>query len=166
MHLRMGTGMATAREGYAHQHATARRVTIGPSQNNGGRTCAQNEEDYGCDCSGCACLLDTTPVPSVTPAPSPPASFEVESGDCTVWGACFYSPGFPNDYGNDQSCAISVLAGGVLMVESFELEDHWLVRLRCSQYRRGKLLRGDRPRRCCCHRRIDGHFQQRRRRCG
>jgi hypothetical protein len=69
-----------------------------------------------------------TPVPSITPAPSPnPTSpfFEIESGACTAVGACFHSPGFPNDYGNYEFCAISPLVDGILAVESFELDEDY-----------------------------------------
>ena len=50
--------------------------------------------------------------------------FEVESGQCTASGNCFYSPGFPSSYANDDACVINALFGGTLSVKSFELESY------------------------------------------
>jgi hypothetical protein len=54
--------------------------------------------------------------PGFTPA------FEVTQGDCTSDGSCFTSPGWPNRYGNMQTCRITVNYDLYLKVESFQTE--------------------------------------------
>ena len=35
------------------------------------------------------------------------AGFKLSSGGCEVSGGCFYSPGYPSNYGNDERCEIA-----------------------------------------------------------
>ena len=45
-------------------------------------------------------------------------------GGCTVDGDCFYSPNYPEDYGNHATCTITALADGNLTVVDFAVESH------------------------------------------
>jgi len=52
-------------------------------------------------------------------APFELLQFEGDVGSCVIDGSCFYSPGFPSDYGPDKRCEFKVVSKTVLDVISF-----------------------------------------------
>lgn len=44
------------------------------------------------------------------------------TGSCTTTNNCFYSPNYPDDYDNDDSCNIFPQRSGTLIVEDFDVE--------------------------------------------
>ena len=78
------------------------------------------------------CMLDDPP-PSATPTPAPTpegcdaAAFSIDSGDCTVCGACFHTPNYLSggDYDHSASCTITPLQDGYLSVLDFHIEGYF-----------------------------------------
>ena len=54
-------------------------------------------------------------------------TFAVASGPCTVTagGACFRSPNYPNDYGENEDCAITVFGAGSVRATAFNAESNF-----------------------------------------
>jgi len=71
---------------------------------------------------------EPTHDPTHDPTPQPIYNnnnyFEVSSGSCTSDGSCIYSPNYPLNYGNDQSCTFDVCISNVLDVVFFSTEEN------------------------------------------
>jgi hypothetical protein len=67
-----------------------------------------------------------TPAPTATFLPTVYTAeiFQLNSGSCTLdaTSTCFYSPNYPSNYGDGDSCSITVLHGATLSVDYFLLE--------------------------------------------
>jgi len=104
-------------------------VTDGSAANNASCACGTN---VCTDSNGLVCNSPTDtcshPPCTVTDGSAANNAICASGSGCTIIGNCFESLNFPNDYGSDESCSVTVqrvLAGETLYSVAFNTESWW-----------------------------------------
>ncbi|CAK0883555.1 unnamed protein product [Prorocentrum cordatum] len=71
--------------------------------------------------------LPPTPSPTAAPTPGSAHMWAAISGPCTLDGSCVQSANYPQPYGNDQKCTVTIDASNAapIVVESFDVESYF-----------------------------------------